>query len=70
MRNMRKRFRPLMATKWNKVFDKIFFLTPSPLLQSAITRKGNVPQPHVLIFFLISSTFSISSATADLVISR
>ena len=30
-------------------------------LQSVITWKREVPQPHVLIFFLISSSFSISS---------
>ena len=30
-------------------------------LQSAITQKCEVSQPHVLIFFVISSSFSISS---------
>ena len=30
-------------------------------LQSAITRKREAPQPHVLIFFLIFSSFSIKS---------
>ena len=30
-------------------------------IQSAITRKREIPQPHVFIFFLISSSFSISS---------
>ena len=33
-------------------------------------QKGEVPQTHVFIFFLISSTFSISSTTTNIVISR
>ena len=33
-------------------------------LQSAITRKREVSQPHVLIFFLIFSSFSISSTVS------
>ena len=46
------------------------FVTHLASLKSTLTRKREVPQPHVLIFFSISSTFSISSATANIAISR
>ena len=46
------------------------FVTRPASLQSTLTGKREVPQPHVLIFFSISSTFSISSATANIAISR
>ena len=58
---MRKRFSTIMATIWfNSLLKylscrKLKCVTP---LQSAITRKREAPQPHVLIFFLISSIFS------------
>ena len=64
-----------MATIWNKSFRQNVCpvenrnLWPLPSLQSAMTRKPEVLQPDVLIFFLISSPFSISSATANIVIS-
>ena len=55
-----------------KGFDKIFVLKKIeicdpllPPLESAIAGKCEVPQPHVLIFFLISSSFSASSAIAN-----
>ena len=77
---MRKRFRPLMARIWNTRFwqnscpveNTHLWQSPPPPTshQSAIIRKREVPQPHVLIFFLISSTVSIRSATANIVISR
>ena len=75
---MPKHFTPLIATIWNKCFwrnvcpveNRNLWPPPSSPIQSAITRKREVPQPNVLIFFLISSTFSISSATANMVISR
>ena len=75
---MPKHFKPLMATIWNKCFwrnvcpveNRNLWPPPSSPIQSAITRKREVLQPNVLIFFLISSTFSISSATANMVISR
>ena len=58
---MRKRFSTIMATIWfNSLLKylscrKLKCVTP---LQSVITRKREAPQPHVLIFFLISSIFS------------
>ena len=61
---MRKRFSTIMATIWfNSLLKylscrKLKCVTP---LQSAITRKREAPQPHVLIFFLIFSSFSIKS---------
>ena len=51
------------------VLQKIEICTPPPR-QSAITRKRDVPQPNVLVFFLICSIFSISSTAANIVISR
>ena len=47
-----------------KVFGKIFVLQKTEMcdpFQSTITRKRAVSHPHVLIFFLIFSSFSISS---------
>ena len=76
---MRKHFRLIMATIWYKSFwqnnclveSRNLWPPPPPLpLQSARIGKREFPQPHRLIFFLISSTLSISSTTANIVISR
>ena len=48
------------------VLKKIEICDPLlPPLESAIAGKCEVPQPHVLIFFLISSSFSTSSTIAN-----
>ena len=69
---MRKRFRPIMATTWHKSFWRNICPLESsnlwPLFQSVITRKHEVPQSHILIIFIISSTCSLSSTTANIVI--
>ena len=61
-----------MATTWHKSFWRNICPLESsnlwPLFQSVITRKHEVPQSHILIIFIISSTCSLSSTTANIVI--
>ena len=76
MLTMRKRFRLIMAPIWFKSFWQNICpvenrnLWPASLHQSAITQKREVPQLHVLMFFLISSIFSISSTAPNTMIRK
>ena len=67
---MRKRFQLIMATIWFTIFWQNICLVTTPLPPLIPFQKGEVPQPHVFIFFLITSTFSIISTTTNIVISR
>ena len=69
---MWKRFTPTLATVWHKIFWQDACLIENkklwPLSSKRYNSKTQCLQPHILIFFLISSNFSLDCAIAYLVV--